>query len=348
MASVEAVAITGGGVVGRSAAPPGAPDPAAASAVRPVAGFAVAATVCLLLALRLPAATAVVGLATFGILHNVLELRYLAGRFEGLLHGPFLRLLTVLISGIVACRLLPSSYGTRAAEILLAYALLAAACLYALGSRPTALACALAVVVTAAAASLAYPDEHFVVLTHLHNVVPLFFLWEWSRGMRRRGRIAFRAVQVGWIAVIPALLLSGALDGWSAGTPGSSSPSGWIARLSRSYAPAAWQHSGMALRLVTVFAFMALMHYLVWVWFMPRHAPDATAAFERRVPGLTGRWAWGLGLGGGAALAVLFATDYTRGTSLYAAVASYHAYLEFPVLLALVLRLRPRSPEGTV
>jgi hypothetical protein len=97
---------------------------------------------------------------------------------------------------------------------------------------------------------------------------------------------------------------------------------------------------------VTVFAFMALMHYLVWVWFMPRYAPDATEAFERRVPGLTGRWAWGLGLGGGAALAVLFVSDYTQGTSLYAAVASYHAYLEFPVLLMLVLGLAPHVSGG--
>lgn len=50
--------------------------------------------------------------------------------------------------------------------------------------------------------------------------------------------------------------------------------------------------------------------------------------------------------GGSAAIAVLFATDYAQGTSLYAAVASYHAYLEFPVLLMLVLGLGPRVPQG--
>ena len=92
---------------------------------------------------------------------------------------------------------------------------------------------------------------------------------------------------------------------------------------------------------------MALMHYLVWVWFMPRYAPDATAAFERRAPGLTGRWAWGLGLGGAAALAVRFVSDYQQGASLYAAVASYHAYLEFPVLLMLVLGLAPHVSGGS-
>ena len=34
--------------------------------------------------------------------------------------------------------------------------------------------------------------------------------------------------------------------------------------------------------------------------------------------------------------AVLFIVDYTQGRVLYSAFATYHAYLEFPVLLALL------------
>lgn len=305
----------------------------------PVAGFVLCTAVVLALSLRMPAGTAVVGLAALGILHNVLELRYMAGRFEQVLHGPFLRLLAALISGIVLCRVLPAGTASRDGEILLAYGLLAAACVHALRQRPAVLAASCAVIAAAATASLSFPDYHFVVLTHLHNVVPLLFLWEWSKGMRR-GRRAFRAVQVGWVLVIPALILSGALDGlMGAG-------SAWTARLSVSYTPPAWQHGGTDQRFVTVFAFMALMHYLVWVWFMPRYAPDATAAFERRVPVLNARRAWALGLGAGAALAVLFVSDYDQGTSVYAALASYHAYLEFPVLLMLVLGTGPRATTG--
>ncbi len=306
----------------------------------PVAGFAVLICVTLALSLRLPAGTAVVSLAAFGILHNVLELRYMAGRFEGMLRGPFLRLLAALITGIVVVRLLPPSVATRDAEILLAYGLLAAACLHAMRRRPLLLAGAGLVTAAAAATSLAFPDYHFVVLTHLHNVVPLLFLWEWSRDLPRRGRAVFRAVQCAWVVVIPALVLSGACDGLMG------SGSDWTDRLARAYTPPGWQHTDAGQRFVTVFAFMALMHYLVWIWFMPRYAPDATKAFERRVPVVTGRWAWALGIGGSAAIAVLFATDYDRGTSLYAAVASYHAYLEFPVLLMLVLGLVPRVPQG--
>ncbi|SEG57973.1 hypothetical protein SAMN05216223_106378 [Actinacidiphila yanglinensis] len=344
-AGIGAVAAAGAGGGGAGAAFAGLPVArlggrlGRAGQMRPIAGFAVLICVTLVLALRLPAGTAVVGLASLGILHNVLELRYMAGRFGGLLKGPFLRMLAALITGIVLVRLLPPSTGTRAVEILLAYVLLAAACCYALRSRPLRLAAALLVVAGAAATSLAFPDYHFVVLTHLHNVVPLVFLWEWSREMPR-GRTLFRAVQCGWIVVIPALVLSGAFDGlMGAG-------SGWTTRLSSSYTPPAWQHTDAGQRFVTVFAFMALMHYLVWVWFMPRYAPDATAAFEQRVPVVTGRWAWALGIGGTAALAVLFVSDYDQGTSLYAAIAGYHAYLEFPVLLMLVLGLAPRITEG--
>ena len=84
-----------------------------------------------------------------------------------------------------------------------------------------------------------------------------------------------------------------------------------------------------------MFAFMQTMHYVVWVGFLPRFAPDAAAAFDARVPWLAvdapGCWA----CVGGGFLAVLFLSDYFAGRALYGALATYHAYLEFPVLLAL-------------
>ena len=93
-----------------------------------------------------------------------------------------------------------------------------------------------------------------------------------------------------------------------------------------------------------MFAFMQTMHYVVWVGFLPRFAPDAAAAFDARVPWLRGRRAWAVGLVGGAFLAVLFLSDYFSGRALYGALATYHAYLEFPVLLALLLS--PRARRG--
>jgi hypothetical protein len=92
-----------------------------------------------------------------------------------------------------------------------------------------------------------------------------------------------------------------------------------------------------------VFAFLQTMHYVVWVAFLPRFAPEAVAAFDARVPWLRGRRAWLFGLAGGALVAVLFLSDFFQGRALYAALASYHAYLEFPVLLALLV-----APIGAI
>ncbi len=96
----------------------------------------------------------------------------------------------------------------------------------------------------------------------------------------------------------------------------------------------------VGLRLLVVFAFLQTMHYFVWVAFLPRYAPEAARAFEARAPWLTGRRVWALGAGLGGVLAFLFAIDYASGKALYAAFASYHAYLEFPVLLAVLFNLR--------
>lgn len=294
--------------------------------------FVAAIGIALALALRLPAATTVFGLALFGILHNVTELRYVLGRFGGVLVGPLLVLLLALSTGIVLCRLAPVGELSRAAEICLAYGLLAVACGYGLRGRPAALAGAVGVLVLAAGCSLTYPAYHFVVLTHLHNLVPLLFLWEWSRGLLR-GRRLFRAVQLTWVVGLPLLLLFGAFDRWLADGGGETD------RLSAAYTPPAWLESPVALRFLAVFAFLQTMHYVVWVWFLPRYAPAATAAFEARVPALRGWRAWAVGLAGTGALAVLFVSDYATGKQLYAAVATYHAYLEFPILLMLVLGL---------
>jgi hypothetical protein len=100
----------------------------------------------------------------------------------------------------------------------------------------------------------------------------------------------------------------------------------------------------MGVRFLVVFAFMQTMHYVVWIGICARYAP-AAARFDARVPELRGQRTWLLAIGLAGVLAVLFWLDYASGKTLYAAAASYHAYLEFPVLLALVFAVR-RSPAG--
>lgn len=205
---------------------------------------------------------------------------------------------------------------------------------------------ALGVLAAAALVSFTWPGYHFVVLTHLHNLVPLFFLWEWaSRLPTPAGRWGFRLAQVGWILAVPAAIALGAVDALLRFSPGVVERFvGTGALVVASTAP-----PGSAVvvgtRFLVVFAFMQTMHYVVWVAFLPRFAPEAAAAFERRVPWLRGWRAWALGLGGGAVLAVLFWSDYHQGKALYGALASYHAYLEFPVLLALIMGAGPLTRD---
>ncbi len=299
----------------------------------------------LAIALGAPIATAVIGLILFGILHNLLEIRYVMGRFSGLLGRPFLELLLALISGIVVCRLLAGVIGRPAqlAEIVLGYAILAAAARHGLDGRRRV--AAWVGIGAAAAVSLTFPTYHFVVLTHLHNVVPLFFLWEWSRRITsRRGRQAFRAVHLLWVVAIPAVILLGLLDGSLSVDPGIvRSVVGDGQTVLAASAPPGASATVLGMRFLTVFAFMQTMHYVVWVALLPRVAPDASAAFEARVPWVTGPRLWAAGFVAAALFAVLFGLDFAQGKALYAALASYHAYLELPVLLALLVGARSLS-----
>jgi hypothetical protein len=180
-----------------------------------------------------------------------------------------------------------------------------------------------------------------VVLAFLHNVVPLFFLWEWAARLPNRARRTFRATQVGWVLGVPAVIWSGLLDRWITGGP--AAIAAFAGRsVTAPFTPPATS-ADIALRFLVVFAFLQTMHYAVWVGFLPRYAPDAVRAFDARLPWLRGRRLWLGAAAVGAVLAVLFLVDYTQGRLVYSALASYHAYLEFPVVLALLLGTPPAA-----
>jgi hypothetical protein len=343
LAGVTARLRAGAAPMGRQETPgPGHADGSVEGADRPralallMAGAAAAA---LLISLGAPIATVVIGLVLFGVLHSFLEIRYLTGRFSSILSRSFLELLAALVTCVVICRLLVPVLGRPAqlAEIALGYAVLAVGAQRGLsGGRKVAVWVAL---VPAAAASLAWPAYHAVVLAQLHGLVPLVFLWEWATRIRSvTGRRLFRAVQVVWAIGVPLVILLGAFDGWLSADPGIvRSLVGDGAHVVAATAPPGEVGTLVGLRLVTVFAFLQAMQYVVWVAFMPRYAQDASAAFEARVPWLTGARVWAVGFIVAAVFAVIFVFDYAQGRTLYAALASYSGYLEFPVLLALLV-----------
>jgi len=281
----------------------------------------------------------VIGLIGFGILHNVLELRYVLGRFGDLLSGSIGLLIAILVSGIAVTRLGGAYLGgwARPAEILLGYAVLGAGTWIGLsGLRRYAV---LAVLLGAAAVSLSHPAYHVVVLAHLHNLVPLVFLWEWSRRLPALARRGFRSVQVAWVLVVPTLVVAGVFDRWVNPDPGA--VRALVGEGAQVVSTVAWpQAPESGMRWLVAFAFLQTMHYVVWEWFLPRAAPEATAAFEARWPVASSRRVWGLGIGLAVLLGALLLTDYGQGRTVYSGLASYHAYLEFPVLLVLLTRWR--------
>jgi len=279
------------------------------------------------LAARAPLLASVVGLMVLGILHNVLELRYVLARWAGSFAGVFRVGVLALVTVIAMTRLVGAP--GRRVEVVAGFAILAFGMAWGARSRPVLAAFGLPAVVVAGVIAWTHLDHYFVAVTYLHNLVPFVFLWDWSRRLAGRARTAFRAVQVAWLLVVPALLLTGALP-----VPSLSSQSvsfaGPMSGHVATVAPPEWRGPEAA-RLLAVFAFLQVLHYVFWCWFLPRNGPA-----QARLP----RIAWV----GVAAVAAVFAFGYMTawtGTKIaYTSLASYHAYVEYAVLALVVFRPR--------
>jgi len=301
-----------------------------------------AAAAALGVALYAPLATNVIGLVTLGIVRNLCELRYVFGRFDSAWTSRLLRLLLWGISAIAILRVAALGGITAYGEILIGYGLLAVVVAGVLRTRRRQATLALVALGLAAGVSVSFPAYHFVALAHVHNVVPLVFLWEWARRIPDRGtRRVFRGLQVGWVLAVPLLVIVGVFDAWLVRAQGAVPLfSVDVEAIFATYTPPALDHGMLPVRFLAAFAFLQTMHYFVWCWFLPRNARDAIVEFERsnRVGRAVRGWRLpAIALTAAGFFAILFVTDYMTGRAMYGAVATYHAYLEFPVLLALLL-----------
>jgi hypothetical protein len=96
-------------------------------------------------------------------------------------------------------------------------------------------------------------------------------------------------------------------------------------------------------RLLTTFALLQLMHYYVWCRFFPSVSTVEAARFDETMRNLRlphGRVLAGLVLVLAAATLIVMWTDFWRGRSIYGALAGYHAYLEYALLLLFALSWR--------
>lgn len=298
------------------------------------AAFAVAMSAALALAIVAPLPVAVIGLAVFGLPHTALETRYVVGRFSPR-YGPRSLLLWLApITVVVGARLLQTG-PAKQVEVVVAAGLAAAAWVWATRRQALLMVVGVAVLAVAAFASLAALAWFVVVVAFLHNLTPVPFLWEWA-GPRRWG---FKTIHLVWAVGIPLLLLAGVFDpllrhaaGWA--LPGA----GTTADVAALYTPPPLLSGVWPLRFLAAFAYLQTMHYFVWCGFVPA-ASGTEAAAARELGPLRPLWRrrWFAALVTAAAVAttLLFALDYATGRWLYGAVASYHAYVEFPVLAVL-------------
>lgn len=323
---------------------PAIPTSAVAVTWRQCAEVAGVTVVALALALTLPLATAVFALLLFGVLHNYFEIRYVVGRFGGLFAGRLVDAALVGLTTIVLLRLAPLGSLGRPAEIVTTYGMLAGVLALRLTRRPALLAAALPALLVAAGISLSYAEYHFVAIAHLHNVLPLVFLWEWTATTAQSpaGR-TFRLLHLSWAVLLPALILTGALKSAAAADPTpASSIVGDVDGFVRTLLPPGGD-AEVGARLLTMFALLQLMHYYVWCRFFPAVGGIEAARFDETLRGLGlphGRRLTVLVLLlAGATLLVMW-SDFWRGRSLYGALAGYHAYLEYVLLLLFVLSWR--------
>lgn len=294
------------------------------------------------LVLRAPMAVSVFGLASLGILHICLELRYVIGRFADNLAGTLgwvLLLVLTLLAGTRVVATADPTLGHRL-EALGAFGLVSLAVWIGLrGDRRTL---GLVVVAVVGVACLIWPQWYWHVITHLHNFLPLAFLWDWSARLASRARLWFLAAQGVWAVLIPALILGGTVDRWIVAAPGLAAD--WVGDGSRLAAAAAppGASAEMALRYLVAFAFLQSMHYVIWIGFFPLAAREATVAFGRVLPLLRGWRLPLLGVVAGGLVAATFWSSYALGRQIYSLVATYHVYVEFPVLIFLLLGLQGR------
>ncbi len=309
----------------------------------PLAPLLLAVAVALPLAVSMPLGLAVYGFMLLGVAHNLAELRYVFGRYVfggqglGRLERGALLLIVLPLLAVIGARAANGTWlspeAARQLEVGLVYGTLLGVLMFGRGQR--ALRGALAVLVGLGLwASLSWLKWHFLVLSHLHNLMPVVFLLLHSR--EGRGRALLGALV--WAVAVPAAILGGVFDSWLPTTGfGHLGPLDQPDRMANTWL---WQGVSPteALRVVATFSFLQGMHYAIWIGILPRisAAPELSAA-PRWARALYSPWA----VTGALALTVgmipFYLDDYLGAFSAYAALASFHALVEFPLLLAWVL-----------
>ena len=311
------------------------------SLAAPAAGLLIAATALAALAIAQPHALAALSVVALGPLHVLLALRYLTGRTLPILDGPIGRTLLALVAAMVLIRAITvaSPHLGHHLELLGGAALVGFAAW--VGLRGTLRYVALGVVAAVTALSFVELPWYWHFLTHGHNVVPLIFLWDWTRRFRPIARLGFVAANLLWVAAIPLLLLFGPLGGHVNPDPPAvvgriADPAFLVAAASPPGADAS-----MGLRFLAVFAFLQAMHYVLWMLFFQVAGRREVDRLGRSVPAAVGWRFWLIAALTSLAIWATYAIGYNDGRAVYGVLGALNVALEQPIAVWLLLGALP-------
>ena len=297
-----------------------------------------------------------VTLAAFGLAHVLSELRYVDRRFGRRIAPARIAAMALLLVGAAAARAcgvfgIVDQATAIAAELSFVIAL---ALVVAHGSL---MRCAFAIAVAAAlgVATLIAPYDTTIMLSMLHNLTPLAFLWEIAPRLSR-ARVMRTALIV--FVILPLLVATGwprallaALDVPTATLdPLQAGP---ISAHLYIYAPAPLLHYASAIDLFSASIVAQCAHYATVIVVLP-------LLLQRRDRSAGGLIPWPRGIAfatvvTAASVLVLqrFAGDFVEARAIYGIAASVHAWIEVPLIVialtapyASTARTRPNASDA--
>jgi hypothetical protein len=269
--------------------------------------------------------------ACFGAAHVIVELRYIAARFQARVPwrawwqlGAVLLAIVVVRSAVPAGLLSSSTAATL--ELVLASAALAIGVHLGWRDRSRAVV-GTAGVVAIVVGACAFPLHTLLLLSVLHNLTPIGFVVERAApGRQARTLLAASLVMCG----VPLLVASGLpLQLWAEHVD---VVAAWPSSPALYEAYAVWLTPSMfdapnALPLFSAAVSAQLLHYGAVLWWLPREARRTGESWSAPTS-LVVVVAATIVL-----LAVAFAIDFRSARVVYGLLAAVHAWIELPVLL---------------
>ena len=266
-------------------------------------------------------------------MHVLAELRFVARRFGPRLASDLQRALVGLVVLVAVERLarrldiLPS-FHADVIELLVGVALVVVVVPTLARAGRVHVAFGVAVGLALAMGIAIAPVHALVVLAVVHNLTPVGFIADATRGPARRRALAIAAVVFG---VVPLVIASGlpfvALHRLGVAAPEAAVlPAGPLAAHLRAYLPVELLDAPWAMHAFAACVFLQCAHYLAVIDVLPRTLPAAPGTTRSRVvPLVVGALA--------VATFIAFVVDFADARSSYGVIAAVHAWIEVPLLL---------------